>query len=111
MAQSGSDSDRSNTPTGPQPTGAGNSTAGGSGSSSGGAGGGGGVSWSGVEAKAAGCPGFTRFTSPDLHVRAFSSTAILFKASTTTLATGGNWPASAQLTQAAVQTVNNGHSE
>jgi hypothetical protein len=41
----------------------------------------GGGSWADVESRAAGCPGFTRFTSPDLHVRTFSSTAILYKVS------------------------------
>jgi hypothetical protein len=44
-----------------------------------GAGGTGQLSWAQLEAQASAQPGFVRFTSPDLHVRAFSSTAILFK--------------------------------
>lgn len=40
------------------------------------------TSWADLEAHAASCPGFNRFTSPDMHVCAFSRTAILFKVNT-----------------------------
>ncbi len=43
-----------------------------------------GSSWAQLEARAAATPGFQRFTSPSLHVRAFSATAILFYVSAST---------------------------
>jgi hypothetical protein len=45
-----------------------------------------------LEARAASSPGFTRFTSPDLHVCAFSSTAILFKVSYEDMRTASQLP-------------------
>eukprot|EP00775_Hariotina_reticulata_P013391 gene13391-13518_t len=37
-------------------------------------------SWMQLDASAQASPGFTRFTSPSLHVRAFASSAILYNA-------------------------------